>query len=67
MKQQPSDLSRRSLLKALTVGSVAGAAIAATGISVAQASESNKVTTKDSSKGYQETAHINSYYDSLRG
>ncbi|MGL6123378.1 MAG: formate dehydrogenase, partial [Shewanella sp.] len=57
----------RSLLKALTVGSVAGAAIAATGISVAQASESNKVTTKDSSKGYQETAHINSYYDSLRG
>ncbi|MGL4712662.1 MAG: twin-arginine translocation signal domain-containing protein [Shewanella sp.] len=67
MKQQPSDVSRRSLLKALTVGSVAGAAIAATGISVAQASESNKVTTKDSSKGYHETAHINSYYDSLRG
>ncbi|MCU8031033.1 twin-arginine translocation signal domain-containing protein [Shewanella sp. SM73] len=65
MKQQPSDLSRRSLLKALTVGSVAGAAIAATGMSVAQASESSKVTTKDS-KGYHETAHISSYYDSLR-
>ncbi|ABN63604.1 twin-arginine translocation signal domain-containing protein [Shewanella sp. SP2S2-4] len=65
MKQQPSDLSRRSLLKALTVGSVAGAAIAATGMSVAQASESSKVTTK-ASKGYHETAHISSYYNSLR-
>ncbi|WP_338726371.1 twin-arginine translocation signal domain-containing protein [Shewanella baltica] len=62
MKQQPSDLSRRSLLKALTVGSVA---IAATGMSVAQASESSKVTTK-ASKGYHETAHISSYYNSLR-
>ncbi|MGL4581172.1 MAG: twin-arginine translocation signal domain-containing protein [Shewanella sp.] len=66
MKQQPSDLSRRSLLKALTVGSVAGAAIAATGISVAQASESNNVATQKS-KGYHKTAHITSYYDSLRG
>lgn len=62
MKQQPSDLSRRSLLKALTVGSVA---IAATGISTAQANESSKVTTKEP-KGYHETAHIISYYDSLR-
>ncbi|MGL4447692.1 twin-arginine translocation signal domain-containing protein [Shewanella sp.] len=67
MKQQPSDLSRRSLLKALTVGSVAGAAIAATGISVAQASESNNVAAPKSSKGYHKTAHITSYYDSLRG
>ncbi|GIU02094.1 MULTISPECIES: twin-arginine translocation signal domain-containing protein [Shewanella] len=65
MKQQPSDLSRRTLLKALTVGSVAGATIAATGISVAKASESSKVTTKESN-GYHETAHISSYYDSLR-
>ncbi|MCD8551544.1 MAG: twin-arginine translocation signal domain-containing protein [Shewanella xiamenensis] len=65
MKQQPSDLTRRSLLKALTVSSVAGAAIAATGISAAQASESSKVTTKEP-KGYHETAHIISYYDSLR-
>ncbi|AVV84764.1 twin-arginine translocation signal domain-containing protein [Shewanella putrefaciens] len=65
MKQQPSDLSRRSLLKALTVGSVAGAAIAATGISVAQANESSTVTEKKSN-GYHETAHITSYYDSLR-
>ncbi len=64
MKQQPSDLSRRSLLKALTVGSVAGAAIAATG--VVQASESSKETTQKPSTGYHKTAHINSYYDSLR-
>ncbi|CAD6365714.1 twin-arginine translocation signal domain-containing protein [Shewanella putrefaciens] len=65
MKQQPSDLSRRSLLKALTVGSVAGAAIAATGMSMAQASDSSTVTAKKST-GYHETAHINSYYASLR-
>ena len=65
MKQQPSDLTRRSLLKALTVGSVAGAAIAATGISAAQASESSKVTNKQP-KGYHETPHIISYYDCLR-
>lgn len=65
MKQQPSDLSRRSLLKALTVGSVAGAAIAVTGMSAAQASESSKVT-KEEPQGYHETAHIISYYDSLR-
>lgn len=64
MKQQPSDLSRRSLLNALTVGSVAGAAIVATG--TVQASESSKETTKESSSGYHKTAHINSYYNSLR-
>ncbi|QYJ78651.1 twin-arginine translocation signal domain-containing protein [Shewanella acanthi] len=66
MKQQPSDLSRRSLLKALTVGSACGAVIAATGVSAAQASQDNKVTKQDT-KGYRETAHVQSYYDSLRG
>ncbi len=64
MKQQPSDLSRRSLLKTLAAGSVAGAAVAATGMSVAHASESKPTT--DATKGYHVTAHINSYYDSLR-
>lgn len=65
MKKQQPDLNRRSLLKALTIGGTAGVAIAATGVSVAQASE-NTVSTK-SANGYQETAHIRSYYNSLRG
>ncbi|GGP98792.1 MULTISPECIES: formate dehydrogenase [Shewanella] len=63
-KQQP-DLNRRSLLKAITIGSTAGVAIAATGIKVANATEQSASTSHI--KGYQETAHIRSYYDSLRG
>ncbi len=39
MKDQKPDLNRRSLLKAITIGSAAGAAIAATGVSAAQANE----------------------------
>ncbi|MCE9786100.1 twin-arginine translocation signal domain-containing protein [Shewanella chilikensis] len=64
MKDQKPDLNRRSLLKAITIGSAAGAAIAATGVSAAQASE--PVEAKSATKGYQETAHIRSYYNSLR-
>ena len=65
MKKQQPDLNRRSLLKAITVGSAATAAIAVSGVSVAQATESN-ISSKNA-KGYKETAHIRSYYDSLRG
>ncbi|WP_345861136.1 twin-arginine translocation signal domain-containing protein [Shewanella algae] len=64
MKDQKSDLNRRSLLKAITIGSAAGAAIAATGVSAAQANE--PVEAKSAKKGYHETAHIRSYYNSLR-
>ncbi|MBV7316067.1 twin-arginine translocation signal domain-containing protein [Shewanella sp. NIFS-20-20] len=64
MKKQQPDLNRRSLLKALTVGSAAGAVIATTGVSVAQASEGSKVA--KSEDGYHETAHIRAYYNSLR-
>ncbi|NKF52538.1 twin-arginine translocation signal domain-containing protein [Shewanella sp. WXL01] len=63
-KQQP-DLNRRSLLKAITVGGTASAALAVSGISIAQAQAPSAINTK--SKGYQETAHVRSYYDSLRG
>ncbi|QDE29552.1 MULTISPECIES: formate dehydrogenase [Shewanella] len=63
-KQQP-DLNRRSLLKAITLGGTASVAIAVTGIKVAQATEKSASTSH--TNGYQETAHINSYYDSLRG
>ncbi|WP_412503148.1 twin-arginine translocation signal domain-containing protein [Shewanella chilikensis] len=61
MKDQKPDLNRRSLLKAITIGS---AAIAATGVSAAQANE--PVEAKSATKGYHETAHIRSYYNSLR-
>ncbi|WP_299795706.1 formate dehydrogenase [uncultured Shewanella sp.] len=64
MKKQQPDLNRRSLLKALTVGGTASVALAATGVSAAQATESN-VSTKRAD-GYHETAHIRSYYNSLR-
>ncbi|BCV34751.1 MULTISPECIES: twin-arginine translocation signal domain-containing protein [Shewanella] len=64
MKDQKPDLNRRSLLKAITIGSAAGAAIAATGVNAAQASE--PVEAKSATKGYHETAHIRSYYNSLR-
>ncbi len=64
MKKQQPDLNRRSLLKALTIGGTASVALAATGMSTAQATES-KVDTK-SEVGYHETTHIRSYYNSLR-
>ncbi|WP_447017654.1 twin-arginine translocation signal domain-containing protein [Shewanella algae] len=64
MKDQKPDLNRRSLLKAITIGSAAGVAIAATGVSAAQANE--PVEAKSAKKGYHETAHIRSYYNSLR-
>ncbi len=64
MKKQQPDLSRRSLLKAITVGGTASVAIAATGVSVANATEEK--TSANSANGYHETAHIRSYYNSLR-
>lgn len=64
MKKQQPDLNRRSLLKALTIGGTATVALAATGISAAQATESD-VSAK-SADGYHETNHIRSYYNSLR-
>ncbi|MGS0728591.1 twin-arginine translocation signal domain-containing protein [Shewanella sp. 0m-11] len=67
MKKQQPDLNRRSLLKALTIGGTASVAIAATGVSVAQASESKVSSNNDNDNGYHETAHIRSYYNSLRG
>lgn len=64
MKKEQPDLNRRSLLKKLTVGSAAGVAVAASGISVANASEGKK--TIKNQDGYHETAHIRAYYNSLR-
>lgn len=63
-KQQP-DLQRRNLLKTLTVGGTAGVAIVATGIKVAHATATP--SNISNTQGYQETAHVRSFYDSLRG
>ncbi|MCE9679704.1 formate dehydrogenase [Shewanella sp. AS1] len=64
MKKQQPDLGRRSLLKAITVGGTASVAIAATGTSVATAAETTPSVKH--TDGYHETAHIRSYYNSLR-
>jgi hypothetical protein len=64
MKKQQPDLNRRSLLKALTIGGTAGVVIATSGVSVVNATE-NKFSAKNAD-GYHETAHIRSYYNSLR-
>ncbi|GLS82143.1 formate dehydrogenase [Paraferrimonas haliotis] len=64
MKNQQPDTSRRSLLKAVTLGSAAGAAIAATGSAVAATPTQ---ATKAKQHGYQETDHVKAYYQSLRG
>lgn len=63
MIQQPENLSRRALLKALTVGCVTGAAITTT--NTTQAMDNDKVATQDSPSGYHRTTHINNYYNSL--
>lgn len=65
MKEQKPDLQRRSLLKALTIGTAAGVAVAASQVSVAQANESTDSATTHQD-GYRETAHIHNYYNSLR-
>ncbi|WP_417762416.1 formate dehydrogenase [Shewanella sp.] len=64
MTQSTPDLSRRSLLKALTVGSAAGAAVIATGAVASEPKSEEKQTVK--ANGYRETEHIRHYYNSLR-
>ncbi|MCG9698083.1 twin-arginine translocation signal domain-containing protein [Shewanella sp. Isolate11] len=63
MKKQASDMSRRQLLKALAVGSAAGAVATVSGQAMAATPETTETVTGD---GYKETDHIRSYYASLR-
>ncbi|WP_394204248.1 twin-arginine translocation signal domain-containing protein [Shewanella waksmanii] len=63
MKKQASDMGRRQLLKALALGSAAGAVATVSGQAVA-ATPSIEPTAKGD--GYRETDHVRSYYDSLR-
>lgn len=64
MKDTQPDLNRRSLLKAISVGSAAGVALAAT--NMAYANNSPVTPSKKNTDGYQDTAHIRSFYNSLR-
>ncbi len=63
MKKQASEMSRRQLLKALALGSAAGAVATVSGQAMAATPESSNAVTGD---GYRETDHIRSYYASLR-
>ena len=64
MKKQASDMGRRQLLKALAIGSAAGAVATVSGQAVAASSNEEPVFTKND--GYQETDHVRSYYASLK-
>ncbi|PMG29147.1 formate dehydrogenase [Shewanella sp. 10N.286.52.C2] len=64
MKKQASDMGRRQMLKALAVGSAAGAVATVSGQALAASPEATPVVGK--SDGYRETDHVCSYYDTLR-
>lgn len=65
MKKQASDMGRRQLLKALAVGSAAGAVATVSGQALAASPAVAPTTEKGD--GYRETDHVRSYYASLRG
>ncbi|EDQ01357.1 twin-arginine translocation signal domain-containing protein [Shewanella benthica] len=64
MKKQASDMGRRQLLKAIAVGSAAGAVATISG--QALAASPAVATTTEKGDGYRETDHVRSYYASLR-
>ncbi|WP_394390293.1 twin-arginine translocation signal domain-containing protein [Shewanella woodyi] len=64
MKKQASDMGRRQLLKALAVGSAAGAVATVSGQAMAASPSEEPVMAKGD--GYQETDHVRSYYESLK-
>lgn len=63
MKKPASDMGRRQLLKALALGSAAGAVVTVS--SQALASTKTAVTVEPKSENYRETEHIRHYYASL--
>jgi nitrous oxide reductase len=64
MKKQASDMGRRQLLKALAIGSAAGAVATVSGQAMAATPAADKESAHGD--GYHETDHIRSYYASLR-
>ena len=63
MKKQASDMGRRQLLKALALGSAAGAVATVSSQALAATPTAEPVTAK--SDNYRETDHIRNYYASL--
>ncbi|WOT05315.1 twin-arginine translocation signal domain-containing protein [Shewanella youngdeokensis] len=63
MKKQASDMGRRQLLKAMAIGSAAGAVATVSSQTLAA---TPKVDTAAKGDGYQESDHVRSYYASLR-
>lgn len=63
MKKQASDMGRRQLLKALAIGSAAGAVATVSGQALAAKPEASEVP---KGEGYRETDHVRNYYASLR-
>lgn len=63
MKKQASDMGRRQMLKALALGSAAGAVASVSAPALAAASP--KATQASESNNYRETEHIRNYYASL--
>ncbi|AVV84768.1 MULTISPECIES: twin-arginine translocation signal domain-containing protein [Shewanella] len=64
MKKQASDMGRRQLLKALALGSAAGAVATVSGQALAAAPTVEPIEPK--SENYRETDHIRHYYASLK-
>ncbi|ARD24301.1 MULTISPECIES: twin-arginine translocation signal domain-containing protein [Shewanella] len=64
MKKQASVMDRRQMLKALAVGSAAGAVATVSGQALAASPEAT--SSVDKSDGYRETDHVRSYYATLR-
>ncbi|MCK7630979.1 twin-arginine translocation signal domain-containing protein [Shewanella sp. JNE10-2] len=64
MKKQASDMGRRQLLKALALGSAAGAVATVSGQALAAAPTVEPIEPK--SDNYRETDHIRHYYASLK-
>ncbi|MCL1090598.1 twin-arginine translocation signal domain-containing protein [Shewanella profunda] len=64
MKKQASDMGRRQLLKALALGSAAGAVATVSGQALAAAPTVEPIEPK--SESYRETDHIRCYYASLK-
>ncbi|MCG3721349.1 twin-arginine translocation signal domain-containing protein [Vibrio cincinnatiensis] len=63
-KEQPTNTSRRDMLKSLAAATVAGGVIATVGQS-AVAAEPQPESQPKLKKGYHETQHIRDYYDTL--
>jgi nitrous oxide reductase len=63
MNKQASDMGRRQMLKALALGSAAGAVASVSAPALAQVTKPSKEEPKGSN--YRETEHIRNYYASL--